>query len=174
MFYISLKPIVDAASRISGPFVVSFSNRLCRHVFRLLWSGPNGLSEAKNALGTRAMPRDDLDLFHIAAALGACLVAAGLYKWMGFFGVAILGMFVLFVATNVDLEDGRSLGNTRNISLFAQQMTSEDSTTHSKRAALKSERKRRRRSTDYAMAIGGAFLLVGGLGFFFLQLHLGR
>jgi hypothetical protein len=45
------------------------------------------------------MPRDDLEIFHIAAALSTCLIAAGLYKWMGFFGVALLGLFILFVAT---------------------------------------------------------------------------
>jgi hypothetical protein len=111
----------------------------------------------------------------IAAALGACLIAAGLYKWMGFFGVALLGLFIFFVATNVDLEGGRSLGGSaRNVSLFAQQMASEDNSTRSEQAAVKNERKKRRRSTDYAMAVGGAFLLVGSLGFFFFQLHLGQ
>ena len=94
---------------------------------------------------------------------------------MGFFGVALLGLFILFIATNVDLEGGRSLGGSaRNVSLFAQQMEIEDSSTRSEQAALKGQRKKRRRSTDYAMAVGGAFLLVGGLGFFFFQLHLGQ
>jgi hypothetical protein len=53
-------------------------------------------------------------------------------------------------------------------------MASEDNSTHGEQAALKNQRKKRRRSTDYAMAVGGAFLLVGSLGFFFLQLHLGH
>ena len=121
------------------------------------------------------MPRDDLDIFHIATALGACLIAAGLYNSMGFFGVALLGLFILFVATNVDLEGGRSLGGSaRNVSLFGQQIASEDNSTRSEQAALKNERKKRRRSTDYAMAVGGAFLLIGGVGFFFFQLRLGH
>jgi hypothetical protein len=121
------------------------------------------------------MPRDDIEIFHIAAALGACVIAAGLYKWMGFFGVALLGLFILFVATNVDLEGGRSLGGSaRNVSLFGQQIASEDNSTRSEQAALKNERKKRRRSTDYAMAVGGAFLLIGAVGFFFFQLHVGQ
>jgi hypothetical protein len=41
-------------------------------------------------------------------------------------------------------------------------------------AALKSQRKKRRRSTDYAMMVGAAFLLVGSAGFFLVQLHLGQ
>jgi hypothetical protein len=117
------------------------------------------------------MPRDDLEWFHIAAAMAACLIAAGLYRWMGFFGVGLLGVLILFVATNVDLEGGRSFGGSaRSADLLLRQLTNEDNSTRSERAAMKDERKNRRRSTDYAMMVGLAFLIVGGAGFCLFQL----
>ena len=117
------------------------------------------------------MPRDNSELFHIAAAIAACFIAVALYRWMGFFGVGLLGMLILVVATNVDLESGRSLGGSaRNTNLFAQQIAAEDNSTRSERAELRSDRKKRRGATDYAMMVGFAFLLVGGAGFFIYQL----
>jgi hypothetical protein len=84
-------------------------------------------------------------------------------------------VLILYVATNVDLEGGRSLGGSgRNAALFARQVTAEDGFSRSEKEGLKSERKRRQRSTDYAMMVGLAFLIVGGAGFVFFQLRLGQ
>ena len=118
------------------------------------------------------MPRDDIDLFHIAAAIAACLVAVGLYRWMGFFGVGLLGLLIVFVVMNVELEDGRGGGNA--MYLHARQIAAEDRSTRSEKAGLRSERRRRQRSSHYALTVGLAFLAVGGVGFAFFQLHLGR
>jgi hypothetical protein len=121
------------------------------------------------------MNRDDVDLFHMAASLAACLIGTGLYAWMGFFGVGLLGLLILYVAINVDLEGGRSLGGGgRNAALFARQIAIEDGSSRSERAGMNNERRERQRSTDYAMMVGFAFLTIGGAGFVFFQLRLGQ
>ncbi|SED32986.1 hypothetical protein SAMN05519104_3318 [Rhizobiales bacterium GAS188] len=118
------------------------------------------------------MPRDDSELFHIAAALAACLVAAGLYRWMGFFGVGLFGMLIVFLATSVDLNDWR--GSGMNAGLYQQQVADDERFTRNERAEWKGVRQKRRRASDYALMIGLAFLVVGGAGFVFFQLHLGQ
>jgi hypothetical protein len=110
-------------------------------------------------------------MFHMAAAISACLVAVGLYRWMGFFGVGLLGLIILYVATSVDLNEGRHGG--LRAGLYRRQ-PEDERLTRGERAALKGERQERRRSIDYAMMVGSAFLLVGGAGFLLFQLHLGR
>ena len=56
------------------------------------------------------MPRDDIELFHIAAGVAAYFIAAELYKWTGFIGVGLFGVLIVFLATRVDLNDWRGSG----------------------------------------------------------------
>ncbi|MFI5012261.1 MAG: hypothetical protein ACHQAY_07940 [Hyphomicrobiales bacterium] len=119
------------------------------------------------------MPRDHGEWFQIAAGVAACLIAAGLYRWFGFFGVGLFGMFILFVATRVDLQDGRGVGSDMNAGLFAQQIMAEQRFTRSEQAEWKSELRKSRRAIRYAQMVGLAFLVVGGAGFLFFDLHLG-
>jgi hypothetical protein len=119
-----------------------------------------------------AMPRDARELFHVAAGLAACLIAAGLYRLFGFFGVGLLGMLILFGATSVDLQDWH--GGGMNAGLYSPRVTDDERFTRNERAGWKSERQNRRRATDYALMVGLAFFVVGGAGFLFFDLHLGR
>jgi hypothetical protein len=110
------------------------------------------------------MPKDLNEWFYVAA----------LYHWLGFFGVGLLGMFILFVATQVDLEGGHGIGGGMNAGLYAQQFADEQRLTRNERAERKSERKRTLGAVRYAQMVGLAFLIVGGGGFAYVQLYLGR
>jgi hypothetical protein len=118
------------------------------------------------------MPRDDIELFNIAVGFGACFVAAGLYRLMGFLGVALFGMVIIFLATSVDLNDWR--GSGMSSSLYSQRVMDDERFTRNERAEWKGERQRRWRFSDYALMVGLAFLVVGGSGFLLFQLHLGQ
>jgi hypothetical protein len=118
------------------------------------------------------MPRDDSELFHVAAGIGACFIAAGLYRWMGFLGVSLFGMLIIFLAMSVDLNDWRGSGTSPN--LYQQGVMDDERFTRNERAQWKGERGRRWRAADYALMVGLAFLVVGGAGFLLFQLHLGQ
>ena len=110
--------------------------------------------------GNLGMPLDDTELLHIAAAFAACLIAAGLYRWMGFLGVSLFGMLIIFLAMSVDLNDWR--GSGMSPSLYQQRVMDDEHSTRNERAEWKGERQRRWRAADYALMVGLAFLVVGG------------
>jgi hypothetical protein len=114
------------------------------------------------------MPRDDIELFHIAAGVAACFIAVGLYKWMGFLGVGLFGILIIFIATSVDLNDWRGSGMSHN--LYQHQVMDDERFTRNERVEWKGERRKRLRASDYALMVGLAFLVVGGAGFLLFQL----
>ena len=114
------------------------------------------------------MPRDDTELLHIAAGIAACIIAAALYRWIGFLGVGLLGLLIIFLATSVDLNDWR--GSGMNANLYQSGIVNDERFTRNERAEWKAERGRRWRASDYALMVGLAFLAVGGAGFLLLQL----
>ncbi len=118
------------------------------------------------------MPRDDIDLFHIAAAIAACLVAVGLYRWMGFFGVGLLGLLVVFVVAKMSSSRMGAAAAAPCICMRGKSPP-KIAPARSEKAGLRSDR-RRQRSSHYALTVGLAFLCVGGIGFALFQLHLGR
>jgi hypothetical protein len=109
------------------------------------------------------MLRDDIERSHIAMATIACFAAAGLYRWIGFLGVALFGMIIVFLAASVDLDDWR--GTAMHGNLYQQRLVDDQRYTRNEREAWKRERTRRWRASDYAMMVGLAFLAVGGAGF---------
>jgi hypothetical protein len=114
------------------------------------------------------MPRDDTELFHIAAGIAACLVAAALYQWIGFWGVGLFGMLIIFFATSIDLNDWR--GHAMYGHLYQERIVNDERFTHNERAEWKGERRKRWRASDYALMVGLAFFVVGGAGFLLFQL----
>jgi hypothetical protein len=118
------------------------------------------------------MPRDRAELLYFAAGIAACMAAAWLYRAMGFPGVALFGMLIIFFATSVDLNDWR--GGGMSPSLYSQQVMDDERFARNERAEWKRERQRRWRACDYALMVGLAFLVVGGCGFLLFGLHLGR
>jgi hypothetical protein len=114
------------------------------------------------------VPRDDIELFHIAAGIAACLIAAALYRWIGFLGVGLFGMLIIFFAISVDLNDWRGLA--MNANLYQERMVNDERFTRNERAEWKGERRKRLRAADYALMVGLAFLAVGGAGFLLFQL----
>jgi hypothetical protein len=117
------------------------------------------------------MPRDDTEWLHITAGIAACFIAAGLYRLMGFLGVALFGMVIIFLATSVDLNDWRGSGMSSGL---YSQMMDDERFTRNERTEWKGERRRRLRASDYALMVGLAFFVVGGGGFLLFQLHLGQ
>jgi hypothetical protein len=118
------------------------------------------------------MPREDSELFHIAAGIVACFVAAWLYSRIGFLGVGLFGAVIVFLATSVDLNDWR--GSGMSPSLYQRQVMDDERFARNERVEWKGERRRRLRASDYALMIGLAFLVAGGGGFLLFQLHLGQ
>jgi hypothetical protein len=130
----------------------------------------NGRALASRRIGAKGhpMPRDDIELLHIAAGIAACLIAAALYRWIGFLGVGLFGMLIIFFATSVDLNDWRGLA--MNADLYQERMVNDERFTRNERSEWKGERRKRRRAADYALMVGLAFLVVGGAGFLLFQL----
>jgi hypothetical protein len=93
----------------------------------------------------------------------ACFVAAALYRWIGFLGVALFGMIIVFLAVSVDLGDWR--GSAMHGNLYQQRLVDDQRYTRNEREAWKRERAKRWRASDYALMVGLAFLVVGGAGF---------
>jgi len=120
------------------------------------------------------MPRDTSEMFHFAAALAACLVAAGLYRLFGFIGVGLTGLLILSAATRLELSDGESIGSARFPNLYAQDVMNDQGLSRSERAARLGERRRSRRAIRYAQMLGLALLVVGAGGFLLVDLHLWR
>ena len=80
----------------------------------------------------------------ILAGLGALgLVGAACLAWraVGWFGVGLLGLLVLFIAVRVELEGNRPIGPQMTPDLHASQYPSEGGHAHAERAGRLSERK---------------------------------
>lgn len=113
-------------------------------------------------------PRNRERMVMIAlAAVGLTGLAYLAWSAIGWFGVGLLGLLVLFIALRVELEDNRPIGHQMTPGLYAGQYHSEVGQGHAERAGHSSERLALASSARLA-ALFGAALTVAGFGAFFL------
>lgn len=106
----------------------------------------------------------------VMAALAAiALVGLSYLAWraIGWFGVGLLGLLVLFIAVRVELEGNRPVGPQMTPDLYAGQYRSEAGHAPAERAGRTSERLILASSARLAGLFGGA-LTLAGFGLFFL------
>ena len=114
------------------------------------------------------------DGVNIAACLMAALVAAGAYSVFGFIGVGILGLAICFIATRLELEDGRIVGTDMNETFHARQSRLAENMTLSEKGELRSDRTTTRRGLRFAVFVGLTLIVIGGVGFFIFDMGGGR
>ncbi|CAH1680556.1 conserved membrane hypothetical protein [Hyphomicrobiales bacterium] len=107
--------------------------------------------------------------FVLAALSGLCLIVLALLAWraVGWFGVGVLGLLVLFIAVRVELEGDRAVGHQMAVSLYAEQYRSEMQAEHSAQASRRAERSSVIGAARLARLFG-AVLTVTGFGLFLL------
>ncbi|UZF93511.1 hypothetical protein [Bosea sp. NBC_00550] len=104
----------------------------------------------------------------IAVCAVALLVSAYLaWRAVGWFGVGLLGLLVLFIAVRIDLEGNRPIGPPMTADLHASQYRSEAAHGHAERAGRTAERGGIASAARLASLFGGG-LAVAGFGLFFL------
>ncbi len=101
------------------------------------------------------------------AAIGLMGCAYLAWSAIGWFGVGILGLLVLFIAIRVELEDNRPVGHQMTPGLYAGQFHTESGQGHAERAGRSLERLALTSSARLA-GLFGAVLAVTGFGLFFL------
>ena len=100
-----------------------------------------------------------------AAALAALAVFA--WRTVGWFGVGVLGLIVLFIAGRVELEGNRPIGPQMTLSLYADQYRSEVEAEQAERSSRRAERLSVIGAARFARLFG-AVLVVTGFGLFLL------
>jgi hypothetical protein len=86
---------------------------------------------------------------------------------VGWFGVGLLGLLVLFLSVRIELEGNRPVGHQMTPDLYAGQYRSEAGHGHAERAGRASERLSLASASRLAGLFGGALALLG-FGLFFL------
>lgn len=105
----------------------------------------------------------------LAMICGAVLLGFAYLAWQaaGGLGVAILGLFTLFVAIRFDLEGNRPVGPQMTPDLYASQFHGEARAGHADKAASRSALAALAGPTRLVMLLG-AVLVVVGFGALFL------
>jgi len=105
----------------------------------------------------------------LLAVSAACLLGLAWLAWsaIGWFGVGLLGLLMLFIAIRIEMEGNRPIGPQMTPDLYAGQYRSEAKHGRAERAARLSELGTVTSAARLA-AIFGAALTVTGFGLFFL------
>ena len=112
----------------------------------------------------RNRERDVLVAVCAIALLGLAYLAL---QAVGWFGVGLLGLLVLFIAVRIELEGNRPIGPQMTPDLHASQYRSEMGLGHAERAGRAAERSFVTTAARLAGLFGGT-LTVAGFGLFFL------
>ena len=125
----------------------------------------------------RAMLREVLQVlrseyaFALITASLAVLLAVIAFELVGYLGLAMLGLLTLLVCAKVELGKDRPLGGINNPELHAWDAAHREELTRAERAEHRSEVGSLLRSLFFVRLIGGAFVVIGFGGFFFVQLR---
>jgi len=106
---------------------------------------------------------------HVVAAIGwllAFLVALAIVSLFGFFGVGFLGLLLLFICTQVELESDAGAG------LFSAQAQARQNMPRAERASRRHEQSLGVRATRFFRNVGIGLTLIGFGGFLYFQLDL--
>jgi hypothetical protein len=93
------------------------------------------------------------------------------FEVVGYLGIAILGVLTLLVCANLELGKDGPLGGINNPELHAWDAAHREVLTRAERAAHRSAVGSLLRSLFFVRLIGGAFMIAGFGGFFFIQLR---
>ncbi len=103
----------------------------------------------------------------VIAAVGwliAALLAYVMLYWFGFFGVGFIGLLMLFICSQVELESGAGSG------LSGAQTWKKQAMSHAERASQRHEYLLGIGSTRFVRYVGIALTLIGFGGFLYFQL----
>lgn len=113
-------------------------------------------------------PRNrERDVLAVICAIALLALAYLAWRAVGWFGVGLLGLFVPFIATRVELEGNRPIGPEMTPGLHASQYRSETGSGHADRASHAADRGGVVSAARLATLFGGS-LAVAGFGLFFL------
>lgn len=107
----------------------------------------------------------------VAAAAAASAVCAYIgYRVVGWLGIGIVGLIIILVAVQVDMDSVAPVGDAQNAGLFAATIASQAAESRAERAGRRAEAVSRGKVLLFAKVLGVIIAVVGGLGFFLVQL----
>jgi hypothetical protein len=107
-------------------------------------------------------------VFLVTSALCAALVCAIAFAWLGFFGLLLVGLITLMISLRVEMEEDGPSGSGHTPGLYAMSLS--EPRTADERMARRGERGVFRRLLRFVNGVGIALVVVGGAGFWWLQL----
>ncbi|HYF54072.1 MAG TPA: hypothetical protein VEA41_07430 [Salinarimonas sp.] len=114
-----------------------------------------------------ALLRSETIFLGLTATLAA-LAAALAFARLGYFGLLLLGLVTLTIGLRLALEEDGPTGSGHTPGLYAASRREPD--THDERWERDGERSRLRRSLRFVNVLGAVLVLVGGAGFWWVQL----
>ncbi len=108
--------------------------------------------------------------FVLSGWLIALVLAALIVAYTSFFGIAVIGVFILAVSVTLDRERDGAVGAGLTPGFLAQQHRTRTELSDAHRQALRDEHSRGARSTRYVRYLGAAMMLIGLGGFWLYQL----
>jgi hypothetical protein len=109
--------------------------------------------------------------FALVTASLAALAAVIAFELVGYLGLAILGLLTLLICATAELGKDGPIGGINKPELHAWDAAHREGMSRAERAERKSETGGLLRALFFVRLIGGAFMLVGAGGFFFIELR---
>lgn len=117
------------------------------------------------------MPAKSIVMAFVLSGWLVGLVLAGLIvAYTGFFGLAVLGIFVFAVSVTMDRDRDGPVGAGMTPGFMAQQVRAQDEMSPAHRMALRAEQSVEARTTRLFRYLGAGMFLVGAAGFWIWQL----
>lgn len=108
--------------------------------------------------------------FVLSGWLIAVVLAALIVAYTSFFGIAVIGVFILAVSVTLDRERDGVVGAGLTPGFLAQQHRTRRELSDAHRQALHDQHSREARSTRYVRYLGVTMMLIGLGGFWLYQL----
>ena len=108
--------------------------------------------------------------FVLSGWLIAMVLAALIVAYTSFFGIAVIGVFILAVSVTLDRERDGAVGTGLTPGFLAQQHRTRQELSAIHRQALHDQHSREAQSTRYVRYFGVAMMLIGLGGFWLYQL----
>lgn len=102
--------------------------------------------------------------------LVASLVAFAIVALVGFFGIGLIGLVIMFVATQVELDSDGVVSGGINSDLLVRQVEARQAMSPEQRAARRDEQSLLVQSVNFFKYFGSGLVLIGFGGFAYYQL----